>query len=114
MLPRPGPPLLPWWPAALLFGGRLACFGAMQSSGASRYQAESLLVMTPRAPAWPVLARVVALAASGAFMLPVAMSSNAIVFATEQVHQAQMTHCGRVLNGVCNAVISARALWVFA
>lgn len=57
------------------------------------------------------VAAAVAVAASCAFMLPVATPPNAIVFATEQVPQATMMRCGVWLNLVCIAVIAAMAAW---
>lgn len=56
-------------------------------------------------------AAAVALAASCAFMLPVATPPNAIVFATEQVTQSQMMRCGLVLNLVCIGAIAALTAW---
>jgi len=53
----------------------------------------------------------IAVAASCAFMLPVATPPNAIVFATERVPQATMMRCGLWLNIVCIAVITAMAVW---
>lgn len=60
-----------------------------------------------------LLAAAIAMAASCAFMLPVATPPNAIVFATEQVSQATMMRCGLALNLVSIAVISALAMWMF-
>jgi sodium-dependent dicarboxylate transporter 2/3/5 len=56
-----------------------------------------------------LLAAAIAVAASCAFMLPVATPPNAIVFATEQVSQATMMRCGLALNLVSIAAISALA-----
>jgi sodium-dependent dicarboxylate transporter 2/3/5 len=56
-----------------------------------------------------LLAGAIAVAASCAFMLPVATPPNAIVFATDEVPQATMMRCGLVLNFVCIAVISGAA-----
>lgn len=53
-----------------------------------------------------LLASAIALAASCAFMLPVATPPNALVFGTGLVPQAAMIRCGLVLNLVCIAVIS--------
>lgn len=53
------------------------------------------------------LAAAIAVAASCAFMLPVATPPNAIVFASGQVPQATMMRCGLVLNVVCTVVIAA-------
>jgi solute carrier family 13 (sodium-dependent dicarboxylate transporter), member 2/3/5 len=138
------------WGVLLLFGGGLALSAVMQSSGASRVLAEGLLAQVQGAPAWLVLAGVVAfvvfltelvsntasaalllpiflpmatvlglpppaaaaavaVAASCAFMLPVATPPNAIVFATDQVPQAQMMRCGWWLNLVCIGAIVALA-----
>jgi sodium-dependent dicarboxylate transporter 2/3/5 len=52
------------------------------------------------------LAAAIALAASCAFMLPVATPPNALVFGTGQVAQATMMRCGFWLNLVCTAVIA--------
>lgn len=57
------------------------------------------------------LAAAIAVAASCAFMLPVATPPNAIVFATDQVPQATMMRCGVWLNLTCVAVITAFAAW---
>jgi sodium-dependent dicarboxylate transporter 2/3/5 len=54
-----------------------------------------------------LLAVAIAVSASCAFMLPVATPPNAIVFATDQVPQADMMRCGFVLNLVCIGVITA-------
>lgn len=53
------------------------------------------------------LAAAIAVAASCAFMLPVATPPNAIVFATGQVPQATMMRCGLALNVVCSVMITA-------
>ncbi|NBD20736.1 DASS family sodium-coupled anion symporter [Aquabacterium fontiphilum] len=58
------------------------------------------------------LAVAIAVAASCAFMLPVATPPNAIVFATDQVPQATMVRCGFCLNLVCLLLIAGHAvLW---
>jgi sodium-dependent dicarboxylate transporter 2/3/5 len=62
----------------------------------------------------PLLAAAIAVAASCAFMLPVATPPNAIVFATDQVPQATMMRCGLVLNLVCITVIVVVASVVFS
>ncbi|MDP1567360.1 MAG: anion permease, partial [Polaromonas sp.] len=56
------------------------------------------------------MAAAIAVAASCAFMLPVATPPNAIVFATEKVPQATMMRCGLVLNLVCIGSIAAMAM----
>jgi sodium-dependent dicarboxylate transporter 2/3/5 len=61
----------------------------------------------------PLLAAAIAVAASCAFMLPVATPPNAIVFATNLVPQATMMRCGLVLNIVCIGAIALVAEWVF-
>ena len=53
-----------------------------------------------------VLAVMVALAASCAFMLPVATPPNAMVYATGRVPQRQMLRVGLVLNIVCSLVLA--------
>ena len=60
-----------------------------------------------------LLASAIAVAASCAFMLPVATPPNAIVFATDQVPQTTMMRCGLALNLVCIAVIAAVASAAF-
>ncbi len=60
-----------------------------------------------------MLASAIAVAASCAFMLPVATPPNAIVFGTDQVPQATMMRCGLVLNLVCIAVIATVASVAF-
>lgn len=62
----------------------------------------------------PLLAVAIAVAASCAFMLPVATPPNAIVFATNEVPQATMMRCGLVLNLVCITVIVAVASVVYS
>ena len=66
-------------------------------------------ILLPAAPALGLsemaLAATVAIAASCAFMLPVATPPNAIVFATERVPQALMMRCGLWLNFACIAVL---------
>jgi solute carrier family 13 (sodium-dependent dicarboxylate transporter), member 2/3/5 len=68
------------------------------------------------APAWglnPVaVAAAVALAASCAFMLPVATPPNAIVFGSGQVPQATMMRVGIALNLVAIGVITAWTAWL--
>lgn len=59
-----------------------------------------------------LLAAAIAVAASCAFMLPVATPPNAIVFATEQVPQLTMMRCGLALNLACIAVITAVIGWL--
>lgn len=61
----------------------------------------------------PLLAAAIAVAASCAFMLPVATPPNAMVFATQQVPQAAMMRCGLVLNIVCIGAIALVAEVVF-
>lgn len=61
----------------------------------------------------PLFAAAIAVSASCAFMLPVATPPNAIVYATEQVPQAQMMRCGLVLNLVCIVTITLLAWAVF-
>ena len=53
-----------------------------------------------------VLSAMVALAASCAFMLPVATPPNAMVFATGRVPQRQMMRVGLVLNIFCSLVLT--------
>jgi sodium-dependent dicarboxylate transporter 2/3/5 len=62
----------------------------------------------------PAAAAAIAVAASCAFMLPVATPPNAIVYATERVPQAQMMRCGFWLNLVCIGAIVALAGWLWA
>jgi len=138
------------WGVLLLFGGGLALSRVMDSSGASRYLADGLvLALQGAALPWlllgvvafvvmltelvsntasaallvpiflgvgnalglppQLLAAAIAVAASCAFMLPVATPPNAIVFATELVPQSTMMRCGMVLNLVCIATITAVA-----
>jgi solute carrier family 13 (sodium-dependent dicarboxylate transporter), member 2/3/5 len=52
-----------------------------------------------------------ALSASCAFMLPVATAPNAVVFATGEVHVADMAKRGALLNVVA-ALVVALAVWV--
>jgi sodium-dependent dicarboxylate transporter 2/3/5 len=59
-------------------------------------------------------AAVIALAASCAFMLPVATPPNALVFATGQVPAATMRQCGLWLNLLAIAVLAVLAAWVWA
>lgn len=54
-------------------------------------------------------AAAVAIAASCAFMLPVATPPNAIVFATERVPQSSMMRCGLWLNLVAAVLVTALA-----
>jgi sodium-dependent dicarboxylate transporter 2/3/5 len=56
-----------------------------------------------------LLAASIAVAASCAFMLPVATPPNAIVFGTGAVPAATMMRCGLLLNFVCIGVIVAVA-----
>ena len=60
-----------------------------------------------------LFAAAIAVSASCAFMLPVAIPPNAIVDATEQVPQASMMRCGLALNLVCIVVVTAAAALVF-
>jgi len=143
------------WGVLLLFGGGLALSQVMQTSGASRFLADGLVVaMHGASTLWlllgvvsfvvfltelvsntasaalmvpiflgvaqvlglpaPLLAAAIAVAASCAFMLPVATPPNAIVFATDQVPQATMMRCGLVLNLVCITVIVVVASVVYS
>jgi sodium-dependent dicarboxylate transporter 2/3/5 len=143
------------WGVLLLFGGGLALSQVMQTSGASRFLANGLVVaMHGASTLWlllgvvsfvvfltelvsntasaalmvpiflgvaqvlglpaPLLAAAIAVAASCAFMLPVATPPNAIVFATDQVPQATMMRCGLVLNLVCITVIVVVASVVYS
>jgi len=61
----------------------------------------------------PLLAGAIAVAASCAFMLPVATPPNAIVYGTGQVPQATMMRCGLVLNLVCIGAVAAAASLAF-
>jgi sodium-dependent dicarboxylate transporter 2/3/5 len=61
-----------------------------------------------------LLASAIAIAASCAFMLPVATPPNAIVFGTGLVPQTTMMRCGMALNLICIAVISLAAPLVWA
>jgi sodium-dependent dicarboxylate transporter 2/3/5 len=56
------------------------------------------------------VAAMIAVAASCAFMLPVATPPNALVFGTGQVPPASMMRCGLLLNAVCIIVITVAAL----
>jgi len=60
-----------------------------------------------------LFAAAIAVAASCAFMLPVATPPNAIVYGSGQIPQATMMRCGLVLNVVCIVVITAMAAWMF-
>ena len=59
----------------------------------------------------PLLAGAIAVAASCAFMLPVATPPNAIVYGTGQVPQATMMRCGLALNLACIVGV-ATAAWL--
>ncbi|NPU93532.1 MAG: SLC13/DASS family transporter [Gammaproteobacteria bacterium] len=61
-----------------------------------------------------VIAVLVAIASSAAFMLPVATPPNAIVFGTGLVPQRTMMRCGFYLNLMCIGVLTALAwlLWI--
>ena len=58
------------------------------------------------------LAVPIALAASCAFMMPVATPPNAIVFGTGQLTVMQMCRAGILLNLVATAVIAFSALYL--
>lgn len=60
-----------------------------------------------------LLAAAIAVAASCAFMLPVATPPNAIVFATGQITQGAMMRCGLLLNMVSIGVITVVVTWVW-
>jgi len=60
-----------------------------------------------------LFAAAIAVAASCAFMLPVATPPNALVYGSGQVPQATMMRCGLVLNLLCIVVITVMASWVF-
>jgi hypothetical protein len=59
-----------------------------------------------------VVTVVIAVAASCAFMLPVATPPNAIVFASGHIRQREMVRAGLVLNIVLSLVIAALAYFV--
>lgn len=58
------------------------------------------------------MAAVIAIAASCAFMLPVATPPNAIVFGTGNVPQSQMVRVGLLLN-ICMILLIAAGAWLF-
>ena len=58
-----------------------------------------------------MMAVLVALAASCAFMLPVATPPNAMVFATGRVPQRQMIRVGLVLNLCCSLLLATLVYW---
>ncbi|MCG3720977.1 DASS family sodium-coupled anion symporter [Vibrio cincinnatiensis] len=57
-----------------------------------------------------ILSVLIAIAASCAFMLPVATPPNAIVFATGHIKQHEMMRVGMVLNIACIVILSAIAM----
>ncbi len=57
-----------------------------------------------------ILSVLIAVAASCAFMLPVATPPNAIVFATGHIKQNEMMRVGMVLNIACIAILSVVAM----
>lgn len=59
-----------------------------------------------------ILSALIAVAASCAFMLPVATPPNAIVFASGHIKQKEMMRIGMVLNLVCILVLTLFA-WIF-
>ncbi|NOH98547.1 DASS family sodium-coupled anion symporter [Vibrio sp. 99-70-13A1] len=59
-----------------------------------------------------ILSALIAVAASCAFMLPVATPPNAIVFASGHIKQNEMMRVGMVLNVVCILVLTLFA-WIF-
>lgn len=59
-----------------------------------------------------IMAVVIAIAASCAFMLPVATPPNAIVFGSGYIPQGQMMRMGMVLNLVLTGVISLGSWWI--
>ncbi|MEF1309251.1 DASS family sodium-coupled anion symporter [Vibrio mytili] len=59
-----------------------------------------------------ILSALIAVAASCAFMLPVATPPNAIVFGTGHIKQKEMMRIGLVLNIVCIGVLTLFA-WIF-
>ena len=61
-----------------------------------------------------VMAAVIAIAASCAFMLPVATPPNAIVYGSGVVPQRQMMRAGIFLNVVMTALITGFAMWMIA
>lgn len=60
-----------------------------------------------------LLASAIAVAASCAFMLPVATPPNALVFGTGEVPASTMMRCGLLLNIVCIVIVSALAVAAF-
>ncbi|PMH46645.1 Anion transporter [Vibrio sp. 10N.286.49.B3] len=59
-----------------------------------------------------ILSALIAVAASCAFMLPVATPPNAIVFASGHIKQSEMMRVGMILNIVCIAILTLFA-WIF-
>jgi sodium-dependent dicarboxylate transporter 2/3/5 len=59
-----------------------------------------------------LLAVAIAIAASCAFMLPVATPPNALVYATERVPQTTMMRCGLLLNCAAIALITPLVVWL--
>lgn len=59
-----------------------------------------------------IMTVVIAIAASCAFMLPVATPPNAIVFGSGYIPQSRMMQVGMVLNLVLACLISSVAWWI--
>ncbi|OLQ88819.1 hypothetical protein BIY21_15945 [Vibrio ponticus] len=60
-----------------------------------------------------MLSVLIALAASCAFMMPVATPPNAIVFGTGKIKQNEMMRVGFILNVVCIAILTAIAILIW-
>lgn len=99
-----------WW---LLLG--VAAFVVMLTELVSNTASAALLIPiflgVAQALGLPpvLLAALIAVCASCAFMLPVATPPNALVFGTGEVTQADMMRCGLVLNLVCIGAVTAVA-----
>ncbi len=107
---------MPLWLFLLLLAG----FVVMLTEFASNTASSALLIplFLPLAPSLGLsdglLAAVIAVAASCAFMLPVATPPNAIVYGSGRVPQRQMLRAGLLLNLVMAALIAFTALWLAA
>jgi sodium-dependent dicarboxylate transporter 2/3/5 len=106
------------WPAWLLLAAVIAFVVFLTEVVSNTASAALLLpVLLPLAadlglPAAGTAAAV-ALAASCAFMLPVATPPNALVYATERVPAAQMLRQGLWLNGLAIVLLTALAGWAW-
>ena len=104
---------LPGWALILLMVALMVLLTEVTSNVASLTALTPVLASVALAVGLPPILAVsaIALAASCAFMLPVATPPNAVVYGSGRLHMRQMVRAGVVLNAIAIPVV---ALWAYA